>query len=148
MRGEKEPFLLFASESPGSPPHARGKVYLYELVRFLCGITPACAGKSQYFKHTCNTSQDHPRMRGEKRLGGAGNRRMNGSPPHARGKVIQKTGKCLVNGITPACAGKSKLPYYQESEIEDHPRMRGEKSLLRSVLRNSVGSPPHARGKD
>ena len=49
--------------------------------------------------------------------------------------------------IGPACAGKRMERRYQKHEVEDHPRMCGEKkSSLRRVL-NSDGSPPHVRGK-
>ena len=50
-------------------------------------------------------------------------------------------------GITPACAGKSALALLQSGQLQDHPRMCGEKrpeTLLRST---SMGSPPHVRGK-
>ena len=50
--------------------------------------------------------------------------------------------------ITPACAGKSIVFRIEAGNVEDHPRMRGEKVLLRVIEGAPAGSPPHARGKD
>ena len=50
-------------------------------------------------------------------------------------------------GITPACAGKSKTAMQGLAAHKDHPRMRGEKSPQVYPIRRPQGSPPHARGK-
>ena len=52
-----------------------------------------------------------------------------------------------VTGITPACAGKSKLAINSVGIGADHPRMRGEKSVRVRLRGANEGSPPHARGK-
>ena len=72
---------------------------------------------------------------------------MGGSPPHARGKVLRRGCRFVVDGITPACAGKRKLGQLFRAGIQDHPRMRGEKPHVHRVRFYAVGSPPHARGK-
>ena len=57
-----------------------------------------------------------------------------GSSPHARGKVGEHKTRLPVTRIIPACAGK-RLCRHGEllTEVmiydEDHPRMRGEKSM-------------------
>ena len=51
-------------------------------------------------------------------------------------------------GITPAHAGKSTSWVYPNAIIKDHPRTRGEKPSARCLPLNTVGSPPHTRGKD
>ena len=51
-----------------------------------------------------------------------------GSPPHVRGKAKQNNRRNNQPGITPACAGKRKYPVMDDSFIEDHPRMCGEKT--------------------
>ena len=56
------PFLT----AHGSPPRARGKVYLVQLIKRLHGITPACAGKRGLLGITLMLIEDHPRVRGEK----------------------------------------------------------------------------------
>ena len=50
-----------------------------------------------------------------------------GSPPHARGKVKVKPVWSDVHGITPARAGKSQQTYQSLMRGKDHPRTRGEK---------------------
>ena len=67
-------------------------------------------------------------MRGEKFLVRVQRHAGEGSPPHARGKVVQDHQERLEGGITPACAGKSVSQREYMSLYEDHPRMRGEKT--------------------
>lgn len=70
-----------------------------------------------------------------------------GSPPCMRGKDHQTFQLVLRDGITPACAGKSRPCVVHVCRTEDHPRVCGEKALSTfSSLKNS-GSPPHVRGK-
>ena len=73
---------------------------------------------------------------------------MKGSPPHARGKVLNPDSNSLTGGITPARAGKSVITAIHAVQEKDHPRTRGEKGNDSGTLPNKVGSPPHARGKD
>ena len=70
-----------------------------------------------------------------------------GSPPHARGKDFFTFLNSSCVGITPACAGKSEHVKKPGEDIEDHPRMRGEKNDVLPRKYFSMGSPPHARGK-
>ena len=51
-------------------------------------ITPARAGKSLSLCALARSLPDHPRTRGEKGLSFTWYARDNGSPPHARGKVL------------------------------------------------------------
>ena len=51
-----------------------------------------------------------------------------GSPPHVRGKVVQRRTELESDGITPACAGKRYLHVSQGVNPWDHPRMCGEKT--------------------
>ena len=50
-------------------------------------------------------------------------------------------------GITPAYAGKSFEYYYTLFCVQDHPRLCGEKFLLRCSTDKRPGSPPPMRGK-
>ena len=50
--------------------------------------------------------------------------------------------------ITPAYAGKSRTMTEREILTRDHPRIRGEKGLIRFIYAVHHGSPPHTRGKD
>ena len=50
-------------------------------------------------------------------------------------------------GITPACAGKTLLPYSNFSANRDHPRVCGENLETPNIIQISLGSPPRVRGK-
>ena len=110
MCGEK-PCLAFSfPKSIGSPPHVRGKdpapVTSVEDIR----ITPACAGKSRIAAKLLGRCEDHPRMCGEKRKAAPALQKTAGSPPHVRGKEVNTLRLVCGAGITPACAGKSRIP--------------------------------------
>ena len=66
-------------------------------------------------------------MRGEKYLSATPELLPKGSPPHARGKGTRYITRWLLEGITPACAGKSCIWRGLCTRRRDHPRMRGEK---------------------
>ena len=69
-------------------------------------ITPAYAGKSRCHSAGDYTHGDHPRLCGEKYRHQRFRRRLMGSPPPMRGKVVVKRELSQVDGITPAYAGK------------------------------------------
>ena len=75
-------------------------------------------------------------------------RKWSGSPPHGRGKVLD----CLIVSqqvrITPAWAGKRHSYLHRNPAPSDHPRMGGEKNIIRKASFDPMGSPPHGRGKD
>ena len=70
-----------------------------------------------------------------------------GSPPRVRGKLCTLLRVELLNGITPACAGKT----YELKEpliiSWDHPRVCGENMFERVLTVYMRGSPPRVRGK-
>ena len=69
-----------------------------------------------------------------------------GSPPHTRGTPVIHfcSGKC--SGITPAYAGNTRFLPALLYGFRDHPRIRGEHSMVGKSRINSKGSPPHTRG--
>ena len=71
----------------------------------------------------------------------------NGSPPHARGRLLAVTHPDKQTGITPACAGKTSPRVPARRWRRDHPRMRGEDSTAGWEGCRKTGSPPHARGR-
>ena len=92
--------------------------------------------------------RDHPRLRGEKKYGNGRQRKKAGSPPLTRGK-----GSCIFFllhyvGITPAYAGKRNARKYIVRLRKDHPRLRGEKTIVCKIDKSGEGSPPLTRGKD
>ena len=70
-----------------------------------------------------------------------------GSPPRVRGKAKGQVLAALAVGITPACAGKSICRRARRSAAWDHPRVCGEKIILRKYAPGCAGSPPRVRGK-
>ena len=87
-------------------------------------------------------------MRGEEDESGTAALQAFGSPPHARGRVECLPVRPRAVRITPACAGKSRPTAARPTAAPDHPRMRGEEEAIVSEVKNSGGSPPHARGRD
>ena len=87
-----------------------------------------------------------PHARGRP-IGWKGVWRLGGSPPHARGRHLKIVVGNFLRRITPACAGKTQSPGWQRSNLQDHPRMRGEDGRRENVNVPHCGSPPHARGR-
>mgnify|MGYP007135339911 CR=1 FL=1 len=69
-----------------------------------------------------------------------------GSPPHARGALIDGINSIRITGITPACAGSTQAAAPDSFLFRDHPRMRGEHAAMNAYFDIHEGSPPHARG--
>ena len=92
-------------------------------------------------------SGDHPRTRGEKAPPVHTTTHVEGSPPHTRGKGMNKSMTTTVNRITPAHAGKRCSRRTPSRRAKDHPRTRGEKGgkIMKKIP--TLGSPPHTRGK-
>ncbi len=86
-------------------------------------------------------------MCGEKRRNFGSTDFRKGSPPHVRGKVEAIVCEETSPRITPACAGKSALYCSKKPPPQDHPRMCGEKGQRKWHIGQSLGSPPHVRGK-
>ena len=132
----------------GSPPRGRGKGKDYATAETMQGITPAWAGKSMQAALRSSSAGDHPRMGGEKCKPAQRTAPHQGSPPHGRGKGSHAAPVVGTGGITPAWAGKSHPRTAPRHRAQDHPRMGGEKLLVRRSVGWRWGSPPHGRGKD
>ena len=64
-----------------------------------------------------------------------------------RGKEDRRTHTHKTHGITPACAGKSRIHRVCTDRHRDHPRMCGEKDFKSAHPSQQLGSPPRMRGK-
>ena len=72
-------------------------------------------------------------------------RYVSGSPPRAReGREIKYFSKRRL-GITPACAGRTRMNLPVENKDEDHPRVRGKDATDQVKQFGMAGSPPRAR---
>ena len=85
-------------------------------------------------------------MRGEQQQSGQNVRPIKGSPPLARGTGIGRAAGGRHLGITPACAGNSRVPQILHRYWRDHPRLRGEQRYKFMPSFPPSGSPPLARG--
>ena len=107
MRGEDARSPPKSSTRRGSPPHARGRPLVAIPGGGGVGITPACAGKTRASQECICRRADHPRMRGEDIMRLKEEKRVTGSPPHARGRPQWSLWPRGNIRITPACAGKT-----------------------------------------
>ena len=64
-----------------------------------------------------------------------------------RGKAVELVSSGMLNGITPAYAGKSFPETGSNTLHKDHPRLCGEKQRDVSTELLQKGSPPPMRGK-
>ncbi len=69
-----------------------------------------------------------------------------GSPPRVRGTGKTKEVTEMREGITPACAGNSRLGCLDAYSSWDHPRVCGEQALDVMHFSRMGGSPPRVRG--
>ena len=146
MRGEYPcPFQAHKS-ARGSPPLARGVLQCIKDSSCVAGITPACAGSTGIFVLFILLSEDHPRLRGEYRVGDDRQTAHLGSPPLARGVRRWRNKVYTCKWITPACAGSTLVDVSGSGYARDHPRLRGEYFNFSLSLKKSLGSPPLARG--
>ena len=124
--GEKFPPVLLPWPRLGSPPHMRGKVNRLAPALRNSGITPAYAGKSRVFNVLHCVIWDHPRICGEKPNRILWDNFKRGSPPHMRGKVLAAGLYNLVNGITPAYAGKRNCELKKKNRRRITPAYAGK----------------------
>ena len=134
--------------SRGSPPRVRGKGLRAGITARGQGITPAYAGKRRPPAQSTRGARDHPRVCGEKVCMMSSMQQSWGSPPRVRGKEPVILGVFVIQGITPAYAGKSSRHQKRTAWEEDHPRVCGEKSMPSRTSSKTTGSPPRVRGKD
>ena len=125
----------------------RGKV-----IKFFCWITkaritPAYAGKSSKSLSFSLPDQDHPRLCGEKSSVIFLVQSFLGSPPPMRGKAHFVPSTLKRKRITPAYAGKRYACILRWGLGEDHPRLCGEKGIVKAGNIVRIGSPPPMRGK-
>ena len=92
----------------GSPPQVRGKQAAESCQAAMLRITPAGAGKTFRIPLAVRPSKDHPRRCGENLSAIFRAAPDLGSPPQVRGKLVIHAECVLVQGITPAGAGKTK----------------------------------------
>ena len=109
MRGEYQVVGVLYDRDAGSPPLARGIRCTEEYNPLIPRITPACAGNTKHLLKNPLRTKDHPRLRGEYFSLNATPDMILGSPPLARGILSSINSIVSGYGITPACAGNTKI---------------------------------------
>ena len=146
LRGEQIRQDRECARSLGSPPLARGTGIPRTSTTTWFRITPACAGNSCFGVPLSSGHWDHPRLRGEQIADAEKYAKWAGSPPLARGTAARRHTRPLSCRITPACAGNSLIRFAWFLTGKDHPRLRGEQSIMCCKSSARAGSPPLARG--
>ena len=85
-------------------------------------------------------------MRGERTGSRKARLTHGGSSPHARGTPTYTYSYLYLLRFIPACAGNAARPGGLHGKVPVHPRMRGERLLLKVGGVERHGSSPHARG--
>mgnify|MGYP001689798210 CR=1 FL=1 len=126
IRGEHDPVGVGDGWVGGSSPHTRGAPGRGPASLCLPRIIPAYAGSTAATGSPPAASWDHPRIRGEHRMGWAFAVRALGSSPHTRGAPWSFAGSWYLCRIIPAYAGSTGFPAGVDHALGDHPRIRGE----------------------
>ena len=89
--------------------------------------------------------EDHPRVCGKDTINGTTYLIAAGSPPRVRERQSDVAIFYAVDGITPACAGKT-APFSSISQPRrDHPRVCGKDDSFHHNRLLTIGSPPRVR---
>ena len=131
----------------GSSPRVRGKRRKYRRWGSLCGLIPACAGKTLPLLLLLENNGAHPRVCGENLASGESWPLGVGSSPRVRGKHKIDSFLADLQGLIPACAGKTPPWSLWSLCPPAHPRVCGENRRSRNRRSERAGSSPRVRGK-
>ena len=92
----------------GSSPRVRGKLNRDTHGLVFYGLIPACAGKTRRASSACSLVRAHPRVCGENPVAGSAPVANSGSSPRVRGKRHVGPNFLAIEGLIPACAGKTR----------------------------------------
>ena len=146
-RGENDWRVPSARHSCGSSPLTRGKPPMVSESKFMMGLIPAHAGKTDASPMRWNRHEAHPRSRGEN-VGISLPEVVDwGSSPLTRGKHPSQQPLTGPRGLIPAHAGKTRRWARPRRWSRAHPRSRGENRFSVSAGSTLAGSSPLTRGK-
>ena len=145
--GENRRELNVPTAPVGSSPRVRGKRRKYRRWGSLCGLIPACAGKTRPRLSPADRRAAHPRVCGENSVHSQPLVSAGGSSPRVRGKPLLWITLWKTPGLIPACAGKTPLHRRGCRGRRAHPRVCGENENVFPAGFLFVGSSPRVRGK-
>ena len=126
IRGENGYAGFHRYRAAGTSPHTRGKRRFCNHAAGASRNIPAYAGKTRPPTVTCQSSEEHPRIRGENALVVDSIESAIGTSPHTRGKPRCAETCPLASRNIPAYAGKTSVIHSDTVSIPEHPRIRGE----------------------
>ena len=147
VRGDDTHVPPSGGRHTGTPPRARGRLVLHPAFSIAYRNTPACAGTTRSRGQHDQPHVQHPRVRGDDEHAGRYWHNGYGTPPRARGRLRQHPSARFALGNTPACAGTTSCQWSSPPPTGEHPRVRGDDSILSLRLCASIGTPPRARGR-
>ena len=110
----------------GSSPRVRGKPRAVRHHAGQRGLIPACAGKTRVRSGAHYPRRAHPRVCGENPWRTFRGMFQAGSSPRVRGKPTRSRALSFLDGLIPACAGKTTATTSSASAARAHPRVCGE----------------------
>ena len=131
----------------GSSPLTRGKRPKQSTEFLVLGLIPAHAGKTEAVRRALQSSEAHPRSRGENGQRSAAYFAVQGSSPLTRGKPGGSVMGRVAEGLIPAHAGKTRIRVCCPGCGWAHPRSRGENVFAAPMMVLIWGSSPLTRGK-
>ena len=147
MCGENKAIAAERAIAGGSSPRVRGKQLEARFDQHRRRLIPACAGKTLADASPPPPSRAHPRVCGENERLCYPYLSVVGSSPRVRGKPVKTYLGDLINGLIPACAGKTASMSAAWARPRAHPRVCGENRRCSARLRALRGSSPRVRGK-
>ena len=146
-RGENFQRCLTACQMLGSSPLTRGKPREVLKIEVAARLIPAHAGKTTGASGHGGSRTAHPRSRGENASASLSPRRVGGSSPLTRGKLLQGGCEAGSDRLIPAHAGKTGDGDGHGRCTRAHPRSRGENAGLGELSLRGGGSSPLTRRK-
>ena len=145
-RGEHGIWWTAGHERRGSSPLTRG-AHLRDGDILRSGrLIPAHAGSTAHKLHKRARERAHPRSRGEHWLDPTTYQPERGSSPLTRGALPRFGRWWLGRGLIPAHAGSTSPSRNLRTELQAHPRSRGEHFNTAGYTRLAQGSSPLTRG--
>ena len=145
--GENSPRARGQKRGGGSSPRVRGKPAPPVADRPAGGLIPACAGKTIRRCSQPWWTPAHPRVCGENSDVAPVAANSSGSSPRVRGKLGRVEADYPLDGLIPACAGKTCRAPSKPPGTTAHPRVCGENATEVEDVLDQWGSSPRVRGK-
>jgi len=144
MRGEDGRMSVEHMALVGTPPHAWGRHRRARRPSGKPGNTPTCVGKTHPQSPQTEALAEHPHMRGEDGGLKDWSVQLEGTPPHAWGRLNRHRSGVPRLRNTPTCVGKTAECVCSFVCSREHPHMRGEDrkrpALLHVALHNWTDS--------